>query len=122
MLDPLTTTLLVAWITACAQVHGVDPHFARAVAIVESRAPGGGELSMRCGPLGRSGKYHGPFAIHRDFLKRWPIDDPFVNVEVGVKALRGQDRRRVLKRYNSSFTEAYYREIRRIERRLKEGS
>lgn len=120
MPDLLATVLLIAWLRACSAVHGVDPCFAQAVMIVESRPTGGAELEFRVGRLGKS-KYWGPFGIHRDFLKRWPIDDPFVNVEVGVKALRGNDRRRVLKRYNASFNEAYYREVRRVERKLKGG-
>ena len=121
MVNHLASALLIAWIKSCALVYSVDPSFAQAVAIVESRAPGGGELEMRVGRLGRS-KYWGPFGIHRDFLKKWPIDDPFVNIEVGVKALRGSNKRKVLKRYNASFDEDYYREVRRIERKLKEGS
>lgn len=117
----LPSTLLLAWLKACSAVYAVDPAFAQAVMIVESRPPSGTEMEFRVGRLGKS-KYYGPFGIHRDFLKVWPIDDPFVNVAVGVKALRGADKRRVLKRYNASFTESYYREVRRIERKLKEGS
>ena len=55
----LTTTLIMAWIFACAQVHGVDPYFAQAVAVVESRPAGGGELQIRVGRLGRS-RFYGP--------------------------------------------------------------
>jgi len=117
----LTTALLVAWLRACALTYSVDPEFAQAVAIVESR-PAGGGMEMRFGPLGRSGKYYGPMGVNRCFLGKWPINNPFVNVQVGVMALRGADKRRVLRRYNASFTEAYYQEILRVERRLKEKS
>lgn len=120
MIEPILQSLLLAWMASCAQVYGVDPHFAQAVAIVESRPAHGPELAMRCGRLGKS-RYYGPMGIEKSFLKRWAINDPFVNIQVGVMALRGADKRRVLKRYNASFTEAYYREVRRIERRLKEG-
>ena len=114
----LASALLIAWIRTCAAHYGVDPEFAQAVAIVESR-PAGGGMEMRCGPLGRAGKYYGPMGINRCFKSKWPIDNPFVNVEVGVKALRGNDMRRVLKRYNASFTEAYFRTICKIQKQLK---
>jgi hypothetical protein len=100
----LAAALLLAWMQACAVSCGVEPEFAYAVARVESGVPGG--PALRCGPLGRAGKYYGPFGIHRDFKRRWAIDDPFVNVAVGVKALRGADKRRVLKRYNIAFNES----------------
>jgi hypothetical protein len=74
---------------------------------------------LRCGPLGRTGKYYGPFGIHRDFLKRWKVDNPYINVQVGVKALKGQDKRRVLRRYNDSFDEAYYRAVMAVYRQIK---
>lgn len=105
----LSTAILLAWMKACCLTYGVEPEFAYAVAMVESRAAGGAE--MRCGPLGRSGKYYGPFGIHRDFLKKWPIDHPFINVVVGVRALLGADKRRVLKRYNTEFNEEYFRAV-----------
>ncbi len=108
---------LLAWMQACAGVYGVEPEFAYAVARVESGVPGGVEI--RCGALGRAGKYYGPFGIHRDFRRRWPIDEPFTNVAVGVKALRGRDKRRVLRRYNAEFSEAYYRAVMAIYRQAK---
>lgn len=117
MSSALATTLLLAWMKACALTYGVEPEFAYAVARVESG--GQGVTEIRCGPLGRSGTYYGPFGIHRDFRRRWPVDDPFVNVEVGVKALRGRDKRRVLQRYNASFNEAYYRAVMAIYRQAK---
>lgn len=113
----LASALLLAWMKACALTYGVEPEFAWAVARVESGAPGGS--AIRCGPLGRSGKYYGPFGIHRDFRRRWPIDDPYVNVAVGVKALRGPDKRRVLRRYNAAFNEAYYRAVMAVYRQAK---
>ena len=93
----LALAALLAWFQTCGALYGVEPEFAWAVARVESGVPGGPEI--RLGPLGRRGKYYGP------------IDDPYVNVEVGVKALRGADKRRVLQRYNAAFNEAYCRAV-----------
>jgi hypothetical protein len=117
VINGIAAALLMAWLQACALTYGVEPEFAYAVARVESGVPGG--AAIRCGPLGRAGKYYGPFGIHRDFRKRWPIDDPFVNVAVGVKALRGPDKLRVLKRYNASFNQAYYRAVMAIYRQAQ---
>ena len=117
MISGLPLALLLAWFQACALTYGVEPEFAWAVARVESGAPGGAEI--RCGPLGRSGKYYGPMGINRCFKAKWPIDNAFVNVEVGVKALRGADKRRVLQRYNAAFDEAYFRAVMAIYRQAK---
>lgn len=111
--------VLLAWMRACALTYGVEPEFAYAVARVESGVPGG--PALRFGPLGRAGKYYGPFGIHRDFRKKWPIDHPLVNVAVGVRALRGQDKRRVLQRYNTNFDESYFRAVMAVYRRAKRG-
>jgi len=119
MVEPITAALLACFIRTCALHYGVEPEFAQAVAIVESR-PAGGGMEMRVGRLGKS-RYFGPFGIHQDFLKKWDIANPYVNVEVGVKALRGADKRRVLRRYNASFNELYYREVCRVQRRLEKG-
>jgi hypothetical protein len=120
MADPITTALLLAWLKACSAVYGVDPAFAQAVAIVESRPAGGAEMEFRVGRLGKS-RYYGPFGIEKSFLKKWDIANPFVNVEVGVKALRGKNQMAVLRRYNPTATTAYIREVKRITRKLKEG-
>jgi hypothetical protein len=117
MTGPLTTALLLAWIRTCALTYGVEPEFAQAVAIVESR-PAGGGMEIRTGRLGKS-RYYGPMGINRCFLNRWPIDDPYVNVEVGVKALRGADKRRVLRRYNPKLNRAYEQAVMATYRRLK---
>jgi hypothetical protein len=114
----LTTALLAAWIRAYALLYGVEPEFALAVAHVESGCPG---QEFRVGPMGK-GKYYGPFGIHRDFLRRWPINEPEKNIEIGVKALRGRDQRRVLRRYNAAFDEAYWRAVQQARRRWKNSS
>ena len=113
----LSTALLLAWMKVCCLNYGVEPEFALAVARVES---GTKTEKLRFGPMGKSGKYYGPFGIERSFLRRWPIDNPFVNVEVGVKALRGSDKRRILQRYNTNFNEAYFRAVITTCRRNKE--
>jgi hypothetical protein len=113
----VATALLLAWMQTCGLTYGVEPEFVWAVARVESGVPGISEI--RCGPLGRAGKYYGPMGINRCFKTKWPIDDPFVNVEIGVKALRGADKRRVLKRYNAAFNEAYYRAVMALYRQAK---
>lgn len=105
----MAEALLVAWIRSCALVYGVDPEFAVAVAHVESRVPG---QYLRVGRLGRS-RYFGPFGIHQDFRKKWPVEDPWVNCLIGVRALRGRDKRKVLRRYNAEFNESYYRAVMR---------
>lgn len=104
----LTTATLVALIISTAQANGVEPAFALAVARVES---GTASQQFRCGPIGKKGRFYGPFGIHRDYRQRWAIDRPEVNVQVGVRALRGQDKRAVLRRYNKSFNKEYWRAV-----------
>ena len=57
--------------------------------------------------------------INDCFLSKWPIDDPFVNVEVGVKALRGSDKRRVLRRYNPKLNRAYEQTVMATYQQMK---
>ena len=108
---------MFAWIGSIAQAYGVCPSFAQAVAVVESR-PAGTEIALRVGPIG-GGRFYGPFAIHKDYLKRWPIDVPWINCVVGVRALRGKDKKRVLQRYNRSWTPAYHAEVMRIKKQIE---
>jgi hypothetical protein len=112
----VSAALLLAWIQTCSLYYGVEPEFAYAVARIES---GTKTEALRCGSLGRS-RYYGPMGINRCFLGKWPIDDPYVNVEIGVKALRGTDKRRVLKRYNAAFDEGYYRAVMATYRQAKQ--
>lgn len=107
--------ILIAWIETAAIKHGVSPAFATAVAQVES---GNKNHRFRVGPIGK-GTYYAPFGIHKSYLKKWRIDDPKVNIERGVMALRGKDKRKVLKRYNKSFNEGYYRTICRLEKQYQ---
>ena len=107
--------LLLCWLLTCCKTYHVDPAFALAVARLES---GTKTQEYRLGRLGKS-KYYGPFGIHRDFLKKWPIDNPYINIQVGVKALRGTDKRRVLRRYNTASNRTYERAVLAKMRELK---
>jgi hypothetical protein len=109
------------YLQICCAIHGVDPAFALAVAHVESRGQG---QEFRFGPLGKKGQYYGPFGIDKSFQGRWgDLADPRVNIEVGVRALRGKDKLRVLRRYNRESSRAYeaavmakYRQLRKLEK------
>lgn len=114
---PLSALLLKVWIAVCAAHWGVDPSFALAVAHIESRLPG--RVEFRCGPL-PGGTFYGPFGIHRCFLKRWPIDNVLVNCWYGVRALRGGNKKKVLRRYNAEFDRAYWLAVRRAEEKYDE--
>ena len=57
------------------------------------------------------------------FKEKLGIDNPYLNVFWGVKALARYpgDRIRTLKKYNAEFSWAYYHEICRIEKLIKGG-
>jgi hypothetical protein len=97
---------LIAWMVLWSNVYGVEPEFALAVARVES---GTSQHEFRIGKLGR-GTYYGPMGIHKCFLNKWPIDDPWENIRVGVRALRGS-KMHALRRYNKSCNAAYTRAV-----------
>lgn len=104
----------LAFVKSCSEKYGVDPYFALAVAETESSCKG---RRFRFGRMGRS-PYYGPFGLHRCFLASWNIADPYINTEVGIRALaRYKSQRRSLKKYNASFNEAYYRRIKFLEAR-----
>lgn len=108
----------LAWVKTCADKYGVDPYICLAVANTES-SKGGKEF--RFGRMGNS-NYYGPFGIHKDFLKKWRIDDWRVNTEVGIRALaRYRDLRKSLKKYNAEFNEAYYLRIKYLERKYSKA-
>lgn len=111
----MSELLLILWINFYSIQYGVDPHFSHAVAIVECGPPG-----IRSGPLNKKGTYIGPFGIHKDFRKKWDIDDPRENCRRGILALRGKDKIKVLRRYNPIADQKYikavmskYRELQR---------
>ena len=101
------------YVKQCSEKYGVDPNFALAVAECESSCKG---KRFRFGKMGQS-KYYGPFGIHRCFLSRWDIANPFINTEVGIRALaRYKDKRKSLKKYNAAFSEGYWKRIKQLER------
>lgn len=105
--------LIIFWTLFWCQVYHVDPAFALAVAHVESRAPG---REFRTGLL--AGKWYGPFNVHKDFRKRWPeIKTISGNCRIGVRALRGSNPRKILRRYNRNFNQAYFRAVIRAHKK-----
>jgi hypothetical protein len=104
-----------AHVKACADKYGIDPYFCLAVAGAESS---NGEVPFRFGKMGKT--YYGPMGIHKCFLKKWAIDDPMVNTEVGIRALaRYSDERQSLKKYNLEFNEGYWRRVKSLERQYR---
>jgi hypothetical protein len=49
--------------------------------------------------------------IHKDFKKKWDIENPVCNIVIGVMALRGRNKRKILKRYNPKADAAYFRAV-----------
>ncbi len=96
--------------------YGVDPNFALAVAETESSYKG---QQFRFGRMGRT-HYSGPFGINRCFLRKWNVDDPWINTVLGIRALSFyRNKRQTLQHYNANFNEGYYRRVRELERRNK---
>ena len=106
---------LLLWMQICCGMYAVEPEFALAVAKVES---GCKQQEFRVGRLGRS-KFYGPMGIAGCYLKKWPIDNPWENVRVGVRALQGADKLRVLRRYNTTCTPQYVAAVMQNYRRFK---
>ena len=114
----VTMRLWLHHVKVMSAKYGIDPNFALAVAEVESSNK---EVRFRFGKMGK-GTYYGPYGIHKCFLSKWAINDPLVNTEVGIRALaRYKDQRKSLKRYNASFNEGYYRQIKKLERQNRES-
>ena len=95
---------------AAAVRHGVDPYFAAAVGYIECAGWKQGPVGR--GPNGR--RYIGPMGINRCFADRWDIYDPLVNLDVGIRALRGANHRVVLRRYNAQCTRDYESAVLRL--------
>ncbi len=115
----MLTQALLLWLHTCCAAYHVEPAFALAVAQVESGCPG---QEIRLGPIGKKGIYAGPFGLHRAYCREhFGVDpvDPEVNIEIGVRALRGPDKHRILRRYNREWNRAYERAVMAKYRRLK---
>ena len=118
MTDPLTTALLLAWLNVCCIEFKVSPPFARAVSTIETGAPVG---QIKTGSIDSKGRFWAPMGIARCFGKDYDIASPYVNIWLGVRALRGTGtdearQKRRLRKYNAKFTMAYWREIKKVER------
>lgn len=97
------TFLLLLWLQLCAQHYGVEPEFVKAVADVECNVTQG----FKTGAIDKKGKYIAPMGIHKAFRSKYDIDDPYTNIAIGTKALRGKNKQKVLRDYNRSYTVAY---------------
>ncbi len=110
----------MAWLVACGQTYGVEPELIKAVADVESDVRAGFRISS-----GKRGNFVPPMGIYRgcEVCKREDVDNPFVNIEVGTKALArlgaGKNPKAALKKYNTKFTGAYYTAVMRQYRFYK---
>jgi len=117
---------LRAWLTfveICCQEYQVDKYFILALFRVESGLPGGPEI--RFGRLGKS-QYFGPGGVHKCFLKRWNLYNPYISTWVSIRALRGvgsdvKKQKARLKRYNAEFKPEYWKAIKQAERQIEGG-
>ena len=101
------TPLLLIWLATCCHHFNVEPPFAQAVFQVESGCPG---HQYRLGRLGRS-KFAGPAGLHIAYVReKFGVDacDPWDNILIGVRALRGRDKVQVLKRFNPEWRKDRY--------------
>jgi hypothetical protein len=120
---------LEQWMEEAAKIYNINPNFLKALAHIETRK---GQRRYRCGWIGKPtkrfpGTYCGPMAIHHyKFGQGVAIDDPKTNIYVGAKAMAGvgddpvAQKKRLKgdgkrKGYNASFTESYWREIKKAE-------
>jgi hypothetical protein len=110
--ETMTMSDWYRFVKTCSAKYGVDPYFALAVAETESSCKG---RKFRFGKMGK-GTYYGPFGIKNIFLKKWNIADPYVNTEIGIRALaRYRDQKKSLKKYNASYNVTYYKRIKYLE-------
>jgi len=108
----------LSFVKTCSERYGVDPNFALAVAETESSCKG---KRFRFGRMGK-GTFYGPFGIHKCFRRRWDIGNPYVNTQVGIRALaRHKNQRRSLRKYNASFNEAYWKRVKQLEARNRKN-
>jgi hypothetical protein len=108
----------------CATLYNLDPERFQALCIVESRATHAPDLSFRIGRLGHS-KCWGPGGINQDCaVHKELLRNPYTNILIAARTMRRLiDKhgtwKAALKKYNAEFDMAYYREIKRIERKLE---
>jgi soluble lytic murein transglycosylase-like protein len=108
-----------------SEKYGIDPNLALALAEVESSEKG---RIFRFGRMGK-GTFYGPFGIHKSFLSKWDIADPFVNTEVGIRALSNHIKKQgslrgALKKYNTGDHgvkfERYFKRIKSLQHKYEE--
>jgi len=110
----LTELFIIGLIYFHAIEQDVNPHFAMAVATVESRTK---NKLFRTGKIGKT--YAGPMGLHIAYVRdKFNLDatDLNTNIYIGVRALRGKDEKRVLRRYNKEFNIAYYKAVQRAKK------
>ena len=104
------TPLLLLWLVTCCHHFNVEPAFVQAVFQVESGCPG---QEYRLGRLGHS-PFAGPAGLHIAYVReKFGADacDPWDNVLIGVRALQGRDKLRVLHRYNTECSREYVKAV-----------
>lgn len=102
-----------------AERHNVDPAFVMAVARIES---GKKKKEFTLGRIGKT--YYGPMGIHKRFLKKWKIDDPKTNIEIGTMTFSGcrteKQQKSKLKTYNKSFSPRYWLSIKSTKHKYEQ--
>jgi hypothetical protein len=116
------TPLLLTWLYTVCSLYQVEPAFALAVMTVESRQLDAHQNVVQEFRFGRLGKspFWGPGGIRGRYKFGLDMADPKSNILVAVRALRGRDKRAVLRRYHGAPPAEYvaavmskYREFRR---------
>jgi hypothetical protein len=105
------------YIQEAAQRHHISPYLIQAVCAIESRYD----------PCAKSGKCTGLMQLHRDTAKKYNVNpfNPRDNIMAGAAVLASLlqrydgDLRRVLQKYNASWTVAYEREVIRAYNQAK---
>lgn len=106
--------ILLLWLQICCAAYGVEPEFALAVATLESRL----QVDLE------TPKYVGLFCLHKGYVREHfgltpqQAKEPLVNIAIGVRALRGRDKDKVLRRFNPEDRGPYRRKVLRYYRQL----
>jgi soluble lytic murein transglycosylase-like protein len=114
----------IHYVRIMADRYKVDPYVCLALAKVESSNPRTGEEFR----FGKTGMYYMPYGVHQRYMDRWNVSDPYVNTEVGIRALsihlsKTGSLYKALGRYNTgdkgSKFERYYKGIKNLAARYK---
>lgn len=98
----------------------VKPGFPVGVIQVESR------LGSKKYRTGKHGRFYLPGGIHKDFKKKWNLEDWRVCCDVAIESLykrmiaKNGNETAVLKKYNASYTYSYHNEIKKIKNNYNE--